>query len=213
MFPLTLAAMQDGIAIDLHLERRQAFVAQVDNGFSRKSAQPGNASYYYSATRLPTTGKVTVNGRTVAVAGNSWLDREWSTAALGPEQAGWDWFALQLDDGRDLMFYRLRNKDGSASHFSGGTLVAPNRTVQQLASDDVVIDEQDHWRSPRTGTRYPSRWRVQLPSQSLSLDITPVIEDQELDLSVCYWEGAVSINGTSGGSPVSGAGYVELAGY
>ncbi|TND05770.1 MAG: secreted hydrolase-like protein [Gammaproteobacteria bacterium] len=146
------------------------------------------------------------------VAGRGRLQPQ-ERAARHAEQAGWDWFALQLSDGRDLMFYRLRNKDGSASDFSGGTLIAPDGTTQRLAVKDIIIEALDHWRSPRTGTRYPSRWRLQLPSQSLSLDIAPVINDQELDLSVRYWEGAVSIKGAAGGKPLGGTGYVELAGY
>lgn len=208
MFPLALVATQDGVAIALNLARDRGYVLQGDNGYSRKSADPGNASYYYSATRLVTGGTVTVDGRTVDVSGTSWLDREWSTSALGPEQAGWDWFALQLDDGRDLMYYRLRNKDGSASEFSAGMLLAPDGAIEKLGANDVVLEELAHWRSPRTGTRYPSRWRLRLPAHALSLDIAPVIADQELDLSVRYWEGAVSVVGA-----VGGAGYVELAGY
>ncbi|MCP5133621.1 MAG: hypothetical protein H6976_08445 [Gammaproteobacteria bacterium] len=85
---------------------------------SQKSADLGNASYYYSYTRLPTAGVMVLNGQAFQVAGASWLDREWSTSALGPEQSGWDWFALQLDDGRDVMFYRLRRKDGGTDSFS-----------------------------------------------------------------------------------------------
>ncbi len=213
MFPLRLSAAQDGVAIELQLEQTRPLVLQGEDGYSRKSAQPGNASYYYSATRLPTTGTITVDGRAVEVSGNSWLDREWSTSALGPEQAGWDWFALQLDDGRDVMFYRLRNKDGTASAFSGGVLVRPDGSTQTLAACDGVIEERDHWTSAHSGTRYPSRWRLQLPALSLSVDVTPVIDDQELDLSVRYWEGAVSVTGTNAGRDIQGSGYVELTGY
>ncbi|KAF0191928.1 MAG: hypothetical protein FD165_1262 [Gammaproteobacteria bacterium] len=111
------------------------------------------------------------------------------------------------------MFYRLRNKDGSASGFSGGILVRPDGSTQTLATGDAVIEERDHWTSPHSGTRYPSGWRLQLPDEAIDLRIEPVMLDQELDLSVRYWEGAVSVTGESGGRDIRGAGYVELVGY
>jgi predicted secreted hydrolase len=126
---------------------------------------------------------------------------------------GWDWFALQLDDGRELMLYRLRQRDGGMSPASQGTLVAADGTARVLDRDAVEVLVLDHWASPRGGTRYPARWRLRVPSASLDVVVTPLLREQELDLSVRYWEGAVRVEGTSDGRPLGGSGYVELVGY
>jgi predicted secreted hydrolase len=212
-FPLTLHAAADGIAIDLTLNSGKPMVLHGQAGFSRKSSEIGQASYYYSFTRLPTAGTIQIDGRTVQVQGDSWMDREWSTSALSEEQAGWDWFALQLSDGRDLMFYRLRRKDGTVDPLSAGTLVQADGTAQPLGHEAVRIRERGEWRSPRTGALYPAEWQLSLPEYEIELVVEPVMSDQELDVSFKYWEGAVNVHGTSSGEPVSGRGYVELTGY
>ena len=132
-------ARQDNVALDLTLRAAKSVVLQGDRGLSQKSAEPGNASYYYSYTRLPTQGTIQLGDRVFTVTGASWLDREWSTSALGPDQSGWDWFALQLDDGRDLMFYRMRRKDGSADPSSNGTLIAADGQFRSLGGNDVEV--------------------------------------------------------------------------
>ncbi|BCR03477.1 carotenoid 1,2-hydratase [Desulfuromonas versatilis] len=208
--PMRLRAAQQRIAIDLHLESAKPVVLQGERGLSQKSPEEGNASYYYSLTRMPTVGRIEVGGESLAVAGDSWLDREWSTSALGPEQAGWDWFSLQLDDGRELMYYRLRKKDGSGDPMSSGTLVAGDGSYRRLRPQQVIIDEMGSWQSPHSGARYryPSGWLLRLPGEGLELQITPMLRDQELQATVRYWEGAVVVEGTVGGQ-----GYVELTGY
>jgi predicted secreted hydrolase len=182
-------------------------------GLSRKSAEPGNASYYYSYTRLKTRGTVAINGQDFAVEGDSWLDREWSTSALGEEQSGWDWFALQLDDGRELMFYRLRRRDGSLDPHSNGVLVAADGRVQRLGQQDVLLEREGMWTSPGSGDRYPARWRLRVPLADINLTVTPRVSDQEMRLSVRYWEGAVEVAGQAAGKPVAGQGYLEMTRY
>ena len=210
---MRLRASQGEIGIDLALEPGKPPVLQGERGLSRKSAEPGNASYYYSLTRMPTTGTVRVENEKFAVAGDSWMDREWSTSSLGRDQIGWDWFALQLTDGWDLMLYRLRRKDGGVDPASSGTLIAPDGSSRPLALADFRIEGSGEWRSPRSGARYPARWRVQIPGEGLDLQVLPLLADQELDVSFRYWEGAVGIEGTRRGRPVRGRGYVELTGY
>jgi len=206
------AEAADGVAVDLVLEPVKPVVLQGDAGLSRKSAAPGNASYYYSLTRIRTRGTVQVDGEQHEVRGWSWMDREWSTSALGPEQEGWDWFALQLDDGTDLMFYRLRRRDGTVDPHSTGTLVRAGGEVERLSWNELDLEVLKRWRSPR-GVEYPARWQVRLPEHDLALTVTPVLANQEHDLSVRYWEGAVDVTGSRAGAPVQGRGYVELAGY
>ncbi|MDA8220018.1 MAG: hypothetical protein M0Z94_20645 [Dehalococcoidales bacterium] len=211
--PLRLQAAQDGVAVDLSLESLKPVVLQGDAGLSQKGAEPGNASYYYSLTRVQTSGTVAVGGQSYQVDGLTWMDREWSTSALSEDEAGWDWFSLQLGDGRELMYYQLRRKDGTVEPFSGGTLVLADGSVRRLGPGDVAVEVLDHWTSPRDGASYPAKWRLRVPSAQLDLELTPYVADQELDVTVRYWEGAVRAQGTSAGSPVAGSGYVELTGY
>jgi predicted secreted hydrolase len=211
--PFRLRAGDGDVAIDLGLDSAKPAVLHGERGLSRKSDEPGNASYYYSLTRMPTSGSVRVDGREVPVEGLAWMDREWSTSALGPDLVGWDWFALQLDDGRELMLYRLRRPDGAVAMASRGTLIGADGTSRGLDRDAAEVVVLDHWTSPRGGTRYPARWRLRVPSAGLDLVVTPLLRDQELDLAVRYWEGAVRLEGTADGRRVGGAGYVELVGY
>jgi predicted secreted hydrolase len=212
-FPLRLQAKSDGFSIDLLLKSQKSYVLQGDLGLSQKSRETGNASYYYSYPRLETEGAVTVAGNQFSVTGASWMDREWSTSALSDEQSGWDWFALQLSDNTELMFYQLRRKDGQPDSNSSGSFVLADNTKISLKKDDVTIKNLDTWKSPHSKITYPSRWHLAVPVQNLEVEIVPLINDQELNVSYRYWEGAVSVNGTKNGKPVSGQGYVELAGY
>lgn len=214
-FPLRLRAAQDGVALDLTLEAGKPAVLQGDGGLSQKGPEPGNASYYYSHTRMPTAGSLVLDGDTLSVSGVAWLDREWSTSALSKGQVGWDWLALQLDDGWDLMAYRLRRADGSTDAWSDATLVDPNGVASRLTwRSGISIESTGTWTSPSDGAVYPSGWRVTVPQRGWDLAVEPRIPDQELDLAFRYWEGAVSVRGTGeGGADATGRGYVELTGY
>ena len=150
-----LQASDPGFAVDLALTAAKAPVLNGNAGLSQKSAEPGNASYYYSMPRWLTDGSLTLGDDTFSVSGLSWLDREWSTSALGADQLGWDWFALQLSDGSDLMFYNLRKLDGSQDEQSAGTWIDPDGTSLHLDRDDVEITVTDTWASPQGGI-YPS---------------------------------------------------------
>jgi predicted secreted hydrolase len=183
-----------------------------DNGLSQKSAHVGNASYYYSISRWQTDGHLRLGKDEIKVSGLSWLDREWSSSALAADQQGWDWFALQLSDGSELMFYNLRKADGTRDVHSGGTWVAADGQSHHLDSDEVSILATSEWESPEGGT-YPSGWDIHAPGLGLSLTVAPVLDDQELFTTVRYWEGAVDVTGTRNGAEVIGRGYVELTGY
>jgi predicted secreted hydrolase len=141
------------------------------------------------------------------------MDHEYSTSALAPDQVGWDWFALQLDDGSELMVYQIRRADGSVDPFSSGTYIDPRGQPTHLERADFEITVLNTWHSPHSGAVYPSGWTVRIPSLNLSLEIQPYLEDQELDLTFKYWEGAVEFTGVHQGIRVSGSGYVELTGY
>jgi predicted secreted hydrolase len=211
--PARLRATSDDISLDLTLRDLKGPILQGDGGYSRKGPEPGNASTYYSLPRIATSGTVSVDGRTFTVDGLSWMDHEFSTSALGADQAGWDWFSLQLDNDYELMLFRLRRADGSLDGFSSGTLIAPDGTTRTLGPGDFTVEPSGRWRSPRTGATYPAGWTLTVPAADLGLTITPRLADQEMNVSYTYWEGAVAAEGTMAGKPVSGGGYVELTGY
>ncbi len=211
--PLTLHAEASEVAVELELAAGKPLVLQGDRGLSVKGPEPGNASYYYSLPRLPTHGTVRVGATTYAVDGSSWMDREWSTSALSPGTVGWDWLALQLDDGSEVMLYRLRQADGSATAASAGSLIAADGNRRALAWGDIELRESGWWISPRSGVRYPAGFALRLPGEDLQLTVHPLLPDQELNLAFRYWEGAVEIAGTHRGSPLGGRGYMELVGY
>ncbi len=210
---LRLRADDDVISLELDLKSTVPHVAQGDRGLDAKGAGVGNASHYYSVPRLAAAGAISVDGESFSVTGLAWLDREWSTSSLEQGIAGWDWFALHLSDGSSLMFYRLRSAEGSASPYSGGSFVDAAGIRTRLAARDVELAPLDHWTSAASGVRYPVAWRLAVPSLGLSLDLRPYLENQELDLSVRYWEGAVHAEGRGPAGVLTAQGYLELAGY
>lgn len=214
-FPLLLEAEQDGVGLRLELAEGKPVVFQGDRGLSQKGPEAGNASFYYAHTRMPAAGVVVLQGDSLEVRGEAWLDREWSTSALSDGQVGWDWFALQLSDGWDLMIYQLRRADGSADSLSDGVIIDPDgRRVPLAWGAEVRMEPTGSWTSPIDGAVYPSGWSITIPERGWDLTVEPRLLNQELDVSFRYWEGAVGVSGTGeDGSSVSGRGYVELTGY
>jgi len=210
--PWQLQANDGEIALNLTLTPQKPPVLNGVNGLSQKAAMAGNASYYYSITRLLTEGTLQIGSDAYVVSGLSWLDREWGSNALSRDQEGWDWYALQLSDGSELMFYNLRRRDGSQDIHSAGTLTLVDGSTVHLSRDDLTVEVLDTWQSPRGG-RYPIAWQIAIPEHQLSLTIDPLLDVQELITAVRYWEGAVDVRGERGESPITGRGYVELTGY
>jgi predicted secreted hydrolase len=143
------------------------------------------------------------------------MDHEFGSEELQRDQAGWDWFSLQLDDRREVMSYRLRRNDGSLTAESSGSLVDVRGGVRYLGRDAVVVEATGTWTSPHTRAVYPSGWRLRVPSARVDVRLVPVVLDQELagtSGGISYWEGAVEVRDFSSGRRL-GAGYVELTGY
>jgi predicted secreted hydrolase len=213
-FAFTMADARRGFALDLTTEPLRPLTLQGPNGFSRKGDDPTNASQYYSFTRLATGGAIVVDGDTLRVTGTSWMDKEFGSNQLAPGVAGWDWFSLQLADGRDLMLYLLRDTAGTAA-WRAGTLVPARGAARYLGAAEYRVDVTGRWSSPASRARYPARWTVTVPSASLVLDVVPLVADQENRSAIAprlfYWEGAVLVR-DGRGRPV-GRGYVELTGY
>ncbi len=208
-----LVAREGDYQINLDVKSTKPPALQGDRGLSQKGSTVGNASYYYSLTRMQTTGEIKTPSGVYRVQGSSWMDREWSTSVLEANVVGWDWFALQLDDQRDIMLFQLRDASGARFSSIKGAMIDASGNVQVFKADDVTLDVIDHWTSP-SGVRYPSKWQLRLPRLNLDLEIAPRIKDQEMkNISTQYWEGAVSIAGKATNNAINGVGYVELTGY
>jgi predicted secreted hydrolase len=161
---------------------------------------------------MPIAGAIDVGGRRLDVRGLGWFDREWGTSALPPGVVGWDWLALQLDDGRDVMVYRLRNADGSLAPASLATIIDASGATARFGADAFRLAPRGRWVSPATGVAYPASVELTIPAAGLALTVTPAVPDQEAALSVRYWEGAVVASGRAPAA-VHGRGYLELTGY
>ncbi len=203
--------------VELVLEPAKPVVLHGAGGLSRKGPRPGQASYYASLPRLATRGALTLPRGPVEVRGASWFDHEFGSNPLGPGQEGWDWTGLHLSDGRDLMLYVIRRADGTREPASSGTLVEPGGRAVHLPWGTFSFEALGTWTSPRSGARYPSRWRIRVPWAGIDVVVSPLLPDQELmtpeSTGITYWEGAVTGRGTSAGRPVTCRGYVELTGY
>ena len=182
-----------------------------NNGLSQKGAEIGDANHYYSVVKIETEGTITIGGENHYVSGLSWLDHEFGTDALDDNTFGWDWFSLTLDNDTTLMFAQLRNALGERIYTLGGTMAYVDGRNEKLNQLELIV--LDEWTSPDTQVTYPARWQVILPEQNIELLIEPMIPDQEMKVSLIYYEGAISITGDQNGTPLTGSGYVELTGY
>jgi predicted secreted hydrolase len=213
-----LAAITDNFALQFHLTSKKPPVIHGIDGVSRKSASPGKASQYISLTRLAVTGSLELDGATSPVTGVAWMDHEFFTEQLDDDQTGWDWLSVQLDDGTELMLYRIRRKDGTIDPFSSGTYIDVNGKATHLALSDFAFEPAgDTWTSPNSKATYPVHWKVSIKPLHLELDVATPLKTQELfsgsPIIPSYWEGAVRFSGSRAGTSVKGVGYLELTGY
>ena len=221
--PLRLQAEAEGEAeeggwkVDLLLTPDKPPVIQGTDGISRKGGEPGQASHYISFTRLSTRGTISIEGKERSVSGLSWMDHEFSSSMLNKNQVGWDWFSIQLGDGRELMLYQIRTVAGGKDPFSSGTIVGRDGAARPLSADAFTLTPLRYWKSEKSGGIYPGGWRIEVPSERLALGSEPLLENQELITSnstrVSYWEGASRFRGMKDGKSIEGKGYVEMTGY
>lgn len=210
----SLEANLAGYGMKLDLSSRKPPALHNETGLIDYGA-PG-FSYYYSRTRMDAAGTLTVAGVDRKVTGEAWMDHQWGDfiSLLG---GGWDWFSFQLDDGSEIMLYEIRDQKTGVVAGRYGTRIGKDGKSVDIPESDFTTDVLERWKSPTTGTTYPSGWNVKIPSQGLSLNVTPRLRDQELVVKdgtgLTYWEGAVGLSGTQNGAPIAGRGYVELTGY
>ncbi len=211
-----LRAYADGTLLELQLESDKRPVIH-GNGVSQKADGVGQASHYYSMTRMRTEGLLSIGGDAMAVTGESWMDHEFGTNQLAADQVGWDWFSLQLDNGEELMLYQLRYADGGIDPNSSGTIVSLDGNGEHLERDQFTVRSLRDWTSPRSEAKYRLDWELELPDRDTALRVIPLMDDQELytvrSTGIAYWEGAVRVEGFWNGEAVTGRGYVELTGY
>ena len=210
-----LRASMAGYALDLTLtDDDEPILHNQGSGYMDIAAAGG--SYYYSRPGMELTGVLTLDGQPVEVTGTAWMDHQWGDFVL-IDGGGWDWFAVQLDDGTALMVFQLRGTEETGDIPDFGTLVEPDGNVTHLAEGDYALTSQESWTSPATGATYPIDWTLSIPSRALTLELAASLPDQELDTTATtgtvYWEGEVVVTGTRGDDEVAGLGYIELTGY
>ena len=193
-------------------------VVHGENGVSQKSQGRGRASHYYSFTRLKTSGTLVIGNERLSVTGQSWFDHEFGSNQMDASQVGWDWFSLQFTNGRELMVYRLRLKNGKTEPYSSGTWVEKSGKSRHLKLADYTLTPLSNWKSSASGATYPAKWRIRVPREKIDLIVTPTVANQELRPSrtganLAYWEGSVVARGTDNGRLLSGVGYLEMTGY
>ncbi len=210
-FPWQVKVKTDVFEFEFALTAEKNIVLQGEEGLSRKSETPGNASYYYSLTRMKTTGRLSLNQQTFKLEGLSWLDREWGTSSLDQDQIGWDWFSLQLNSGDDVMYYQLRDKNAQSHPNSQGIWVNNKSETRIINPSDLNLTPLDWWQSEQ-GERFPVRWHLEYKPARKNWIISALLEDQKMNVSIPYWEGAVSVTDFESGSYL-GSGYLEMTGY
>lgn len=201
--PLELSASAKDFSYALKLSTDRGVVLQGDAGFSRKSEQ-GQASYYYSQPYLAVSGTITLDGKTMPVTGQGWIDREWSSQPLGADQTGWDWFSLHLAGGEKLMLFRLRHADGR--HFFAGNWIGRDGRSEQLDARGIAMRPTAVTRV--AGRDMPTAWDISVPSRGLNISSAPLNPQSFMDTRFKYWEGPITVTGSH-----AGIGYLEMTGY
>jgi len=201
--PLALRAAATDFSYSLTLDADRPLILQGERGYSKKSER-GQASYYYSQPFFKVSGQLAIDDKPVDVSGQAWMDREWSSQPLSPDQTGWDWFALHLAGGDKLMLYRMRQKDGN--NFISGTFISAAGETRQLSAADVNMTPRETVEIG--GRKLPVRWDVAIPSHELAIRTVPLNPRAWMGTGFSYWEGPISLHGTH-----TGVGYLELTGY
>jgi predicted secreted hydrolase len=211
------ATMGDDLIFEATLKSTKPAVLNGHEGVGVSFKDEGEASRYFSLTRMEAEGRITWHGSTEKLKGSAWMDREFGTWRTTDNQKGWDWFSLQLETGAEVMVYHLRDAAGRPAPFSSGTFVDAGGKWAHLSREDFSLEVLGHWRSPQTGANYPSGWRLRVPRFGVDVLVQPILQDQELDTRgttmIVYWEGACTVHGRHGNEQTEGRAFVELVGY
>jgi predicted secreted hydrolase len=213
----SIRAVSETFRIDLRTRAVKSPVIHGRDGVSQKASGEGRASHYISFTRIETRGTIEVEGQRFSVAGHSWMDHEFFTHQLEPDQAGWDWMSIRLDNWTELMLFRLRRKDGSTDPFSAGTFIDAKGGRRHLSARDFHLRPGGYWKSPSTRASYPLEWKIEVPAMGLQIVAVTPMRNQELvskgRYSPTYWEGVMDYEALMNGRAIRGSGYLEMTGY
>ncbi len=214
---LLRATLGDDLIFEAHLKNSKPAALNGHEGVGVSFKDAGEASRYFSFTRMEAAGNITWNGMTEQFTGSAWMDREFGTWRTTENQKGWDWFSIQLETGAEVMVYHLRNSLGQPSPFSSGTYVDAQGQQTHLTNKDFMLEATEQWQSPHTGATYPGGWRLRVPRFGIDVTVKPVMKDQELDTRgttmIVYWEGVCTVRGSHSEQQTEGRAYVELVGY
>jgi predicted secreted hydrolase len=214
IFPVIIRAKDHDISLRLNLKPVKPVTLQGLDGLSQKSSGAGNASYYYSISKLASKGKIQIGDQVFKVKGFSWLDREFSTSSLGDTLVGWDWFALQLENNVEIMYYRLRDQENKTDlTHSGGVIIDAAGEKHPFTAQDIVLNSTEKFKSKHSGAEYPVSWTMEIPKLDLKVKIKPLLKEQEHQNNYPYYEGAIEVNGEFSKNKITGKGYMELVGY
>lgn len=213
---IMIKAESKKFALNLSLNSKKSLVFHGQNGYSQKLPGKKNASYYTSYTRLLGSGKIKIQNKEIQIKqAQAWMDHEIISSDVKDAKLGWDWFAIQLDDGRELMLYNLKYNN-QVSQYSKGTLVQKDGSAEPLKLKDYQLVALSNWQSQKTEIKYPSTWEVNIPKLNLKLRLEPTVLDQELDsqssTGKTYWEGRHLVYDSQTRKNL-GSAYVELVGY
>ena len=206
LFPATLNANSGQFGYSLKLTNNAPYQKQGEQGYSTKSSDGKVASYYYSQPFINVSGEVTIDGVTHQVSGKGWIDREWSSQFLLDSQQGWDWFALRLGDETSLVVFQLRNSTTGEASYAHARLMQQDGSGIAISQQDITLIATKQ--TEIDGRDYPTEWQISIPTQQIELTVSALNPNAKMPLSVPYWEGPISIEGTH-----SGSGYMELTGY
>jgi predicted secreted hydrolase len=213
-----LQAVCDRFTLYLKLKPAKALVIHGKDGVSQKGPLPGEASHYVSFTRLTAAGELSGwKEHSYSLTGLAWMDHEFFSQTTDQTLAGWDWFAIQLNNNEELMLYRLRKKSSEWDAFSSGTYIDGQGHSRFLSASDFSLSPGESWLSPASGARYPLTWKISVPCLQLDLSERTALHNQELfskdSITPTYWEGAVTYAGHIHSQSVQGVGYLEMTGY
>ena len=114
---------------------------------------------------------------------------------------------MHLDDGRDLMVFRLRRRDGGRDAYDHGLLVDASGQSRTLSASEFKLTPESFWADAQ-GALWPVDWTLEFDGNKY--EIQAMFDDQLMEAGVTYWEGIVAVMQDDHSV---GRGYMELTGY
>jgi len=170
-------------------------------------------NYYYSLTKLQTTGTLTIDGERFQVAGTTWMDHEYGAFGTASDPIKWILQDMQLDNGVSISNYAILGSSLPALNEKRPSNATVMRADGTTYYEPTFITPVDHtWTSPVSGRTYFPVVQVDMPSFNASFVVKSLIDAQEFPLGNSgVYEGVASASGTFEGQSTSGPGWNEQA--